>query len=123
MQPVTERSDQPTTEHNGAALTPAVGAADGTAFYIAVVFPERSGGWSVLFPDFPGSAIHCSQVRDALASAIQVIDGQLAAARQQGREIPQPQSYEAIRADPDWASDRGIDWSQALVTVLPFNPS
>jgi len=39
------------------------------------------------------------------------------------RRFPQPLSYEAIRADPDWVSDRGIDWSQALITVLPFSLS
>jgi len=86
--------------------------------YIAVLVPEQSGGWSVLFPDLPGCATHGPSVHEAITAASGVASAWLAATRKSGDPTPAPRSYEDIRADEAWALDRGIDWSTAVVSLV-----
>ena len=37
--------------------------------YIAVLVPEKGGGWSVIFPDLPGCATHGPTVHDVITTA------------------------------------------------------
>lgn len=86
--------------------------------YIAVLAPEQSGGWSVLFPDLPGCATHGPSVHEAITTAADVASIWLSATRNSGDPIPPPRSYEDIRADEAWALDRGIDWSTSVVSLV-----
>jgi predicted RNase H-like HicB family nuclease len=86
--------------------------------YVAVLVPERGGGWSVLFPDLPGCATGGETVQEAIAMAASAAAGWLAAARDHGDEIPPPRSHEQIRADEAWGRERGIDWSTAVISLI-----
>jgi predicted RNase H-like HicB family nuclease len=33
--------------------------------YLAILVPEHTGGWTVLFPDFPGCASYGATVQEA----------------------------------------------------------
>lgn len=86
--------------------------------YLAILVPESSGGWSVLFPDLPGCATHGATVREAQAMAAEAADLHLASMHESGLEIPVARSLEAVRADTDWAQGRGIDWSEVVVSII-----
>ncbi len=86
--------------------------------YLAILVPESTGGWSVLFPDLPGCATHGATVREAQAMAAGAADLHLATMRERGLAIPVPRSLEAIRADAEWAEGRGINWSEAVVSII-----
>jgi predicted RNase H-like HicB family nuclease len=86
--------------------------------YIAILVPEQSGGWSVIFPDLPGCATHGPSVHEAITAASGVASTWLAATRASGGAVPAPRSYEDIRSDNAWALDRGIDWSTAVVSLV-----
>ena len=86
--------------------------------YIAILVPEKGGGWSVLFPDLPGCATHGPSVHEAITTAAGVASAWLAETRKSGDQTPAPRSYEDIRSDSAWALDRGIDWSTAVVSLV-----
>ena len=90
-----------------------------SSHYLAVLIPEKSGGWSVLFPDLPGCAMHGATVHEAIANASNAASAWLTVTLQLGDEIPAPKSYEDLRADEAWARDRGVDRSTALVSLVP----
>ena len=87
--------------------------------YLAIVVPENTGGWSVLFPDLPGCATHGATVPEAIAAASNVACAWLAATCERGDEIPVPKSYRDVRAYEAWARERGIDWSTAVISLVP----
>ena len=89
--------------------------------YIAVLVPEKGGGWSVIFPDLPGCATHGPTVHDAITTASGAASRWLTATRQIGDPMPAPRSYEDIRADDAWALDRGIDWSTTIASLVPVD--
>jgi predicted RNase H-like HicB family nuclease len=89
-----------------------------TQHYLAILVPEDTGGWTVLFPDLPGCATHGPTVHEAIAAASDAASAWLAATRKSGDEKPAPRSYEDIRSDKVWALDRGIDWSTAVVSLV-----
>ena len=89
-----------------------------TTHFIAVLVPERRGGWSVLFPDLPGCATHGASVHETIATASDAAAAWLAASCALGDEIPAPRSYEDVRADDAWAQGRGVDWSTAVVSLV-----
>ena len=68
--------------------------------YIAVLVPEKGGGWSVIFPDLPGCATHGPTVHDAITTASGVASTWLAATCKSGDPIPAPRSYEDLRRAP-----------------------
>jgi predicted RNase H-like HicB family nuclease len=86
--------------------------------FIAVLVPERGGGWSVLFPDLPGCATRGKSVPEAITTAADAATAWLGASREQGEDIPAPRSYEDIRGDDAWARDRGVDWSTAVISLI-----
>jgi predicted RNase H-like HicB family nuclease len=87
--------------------------------YLAIVVPETTGGWSVLFPDLPGCATHGATVREAIANASNAASAWLTVTLQLGDEIPAPKSYKEVRTYEAWARDRGIDWSTAVISLVP----
>lgn len=90
-----------------------------TIHFVAILVPEPGGGWSVLFPDLAGCATHGSSVHEAIAKASDAAASWLVATHKQGGDIPAPRCYEDVRGDDTWASDRGVDWSTAVVSLVP----
>jgi hypothetical protein len=38
--------------------------------------------------------------------------------RRAGAPVNEPRSFEEIRADTSWAVERGIEWSEAIVSLV-----
>jgi len=92
------------------------------AHYIAVLVPERSGGWTVLFPDLPGCASQGETPDEAIAMATDALAGHLAVARDYGDEIPAPRSLDDIRSDREWCSENNVQWGKAMVVPILVRP-
>ena len=92
------------------------------AHYIAVLVPERSGGWAVLFPDLPGCASQGETLDEAIAMATDALAGHLAVARDYGDPIPAPRSVDEIRSDDAWCSENKVHWSKAMVAPILARP-
>jgi len=88
------------------------------AHYIAVLVPERSGGWTILFPDLPGCASQGETLDEAIAMATDALAGHLAVARDYGDEIPAPRSLDDIRSDKEWCSENNVQWGRAMVAPI-----
>ena len=88
--------------------------------YISICVPLESGRWRVLFPDVPA----CQAEADNLDAAIMRANGALtqSAVALNGNKpnIPLPCDLKEIVSDGHWASTRGVDWSTAIVTMMPL---
>jgi predicted RNase H-like HicB family nuclease len=84
--------------------------------YLAVLMPV-DGGWRAHFPDLQGCRADASSVEGAILLARD-------AAGQRVRRLllnggpPTPRTLEEIREDQRWATERSIDWSKALISVV-----
>lgn len=92
------------------------------AHYIAVLVPERSGGWAVLFPDAPGCATQGETLDEAIAMASDALAGHLAVARDYGDAIPEPRSLDDIKADKEWCRHNDVAWSRAMAVPIMVRP-
>ena len=92
------------------------------AHYIAVLVPERSGGWTVLFPDLPGCASQGETLDEAIAMATDALAGHLAVARDYGDETPAPRSLDDIRSDKEWCSENNVQWGKAMAAPILVRP-
>ena len=86
--------------------------------YLAILVPEESGGWTVLFPDLPGCATHGATVQEAQLMAAEAADLHLAAIRRSGTETPAARTLEAVQTDAAWLQGRGIDWSKVVISLI-----
>ena len=87
--------------------------------YLAILMPEDSDdGWSAHIPDFP-SCSAASRTADLakmhIAKEAAILVGEM---RKSGNRPPLPRALEDIRFDHDWARDRKLDWSRAVVTMV-----
>jgi len=90
--------------------------------YIAVLVPERRGGWTVLFPDLPGCASQGETLDEAIEMATDALAGHLAVARDYGDAIPTPRSVDDIRSDNEWCRENNVEWSKAMVAPILARP-
>ena len=88
------------------------------AHYISVLMPVSAGGWRALFPDVPECEVH----GDSLDMAVFRAAGALTeyVERTFGDVPPSPRELNEIKADNDWAAQHAIDWSKAVVTMVPL---
>ena len=93
-----------------------------SSYFIVVLAPQQGGGWRAHFPDFPGCRAEGERIEVAIASATRAVGDRLGQLRQEGQSIPIPRSLEELRADANWAVDRAIDWSKAVVSIVPIAP-
>ena len=87
-------------------------------YFLAILIPEDTGGWTVLFPDLPGCATHGATVQEAQAKAAEVLDFHLASMCKDRKAIPVPRNLQAVQTDTEWAEGRGIDWSKIVVSLI-----
>lgn len=88
------------------------------AHYISVLMPRNSGGWRALFPDIPD----CEVEGDSLDATVLRAAGALTECVQTryGDGPPSPRELMEIKADNQWASSHAIDWTKAVVTMVPL---
>ena len=87
--------------------------------FIVVLVPQQGGGWRAHFPDFPGCRTDGERVEIAIANATKAVCERVGQLRHEGLSIPIARSLEELRADAKWAMDRAIDWSTAVVSIVP----
>ena len=87
------------------------------AHYVGVFVPVKTGGWTAMFPDIPECAVDgpsldltIFRAARALAELKLGLNGSL----------PTPRDLTTIKADSTWSAARGIDWSHAVVTMIPL---
>jgi predicted RNase H-like HicB family nuclease len=76
--------------------------------------PMKGSGWRAHFPDFPGCRAEGSRIEGTIDASYAEVVARL----DRAAEIPAPRSYEDVRADDAWATERGIDWSTAVVSFI-----
>jgi len=86
--------------------------------YIAVLVPEPSGVWSVLFPDLPGCAAQGESVQEAVWMAVEAAAGHVANMRDLGVLVPAPRELAAVRADDAWRAEYGFDWASVVISLI-----
>jgi predicted RNase H-like HicB family nuclease len=88
--------------------------------YLAVIVPTAGGAWRAHFPDFPGCRAEAASVEEAILAAKSAVSAAGRALQAQGRQLPVAQTFEHVRDHSNrWANERGIDWSKALISVVP----
>ena len=86
--------------------------------YIAILAPESTGGWTVLFPDLSGCTTHAETIQLAQWMATEAAELHLETMRFDGRELPLARNLEAIRADEAWTTRCQIDWKKVAVIMI-----
>ncbi len=85
--------------------------------YIVVLTPQPGGGWCAHFPDFPG----CRAMGDRMDVAIENSCREVVSRLERVHDAPTPRSQEDVCADHAWARKRSIDWSTAVVSLVPIS--
>ncbi|HKP24289.1 MAG TPA: type II toxin-antitoxin system HicB family antitoxin [Dongiaceae bacterium] len=86
--------------------------------YIAILVPEGTGEWTVLFPDLPDCTTQGATILEAQWMATETAELHLETLRFDGREMPIARSLEAIRADEVWAREFQIDWTKVVISMI-----
>lgn len=89
--------------------------------YVAILVPESTGGWTVLFPDLPGCATQGGTVKEAQWMAAEAADLHITTMRELGQPIPAARDLEAVRADMSWANGSQIDWSRVVISMIKLD--
>ena len=89
-----------------------------TRYHVLVLAPKE-GVWHTHFPDFPECSSEGSHVEVAIVAATSLATRAIQSLRLQHLPVPEPRSFEDIRADAAWTTMRAIDWSKAIVTLVP----
>jgi predicted RNase H-like HicB family nuclease len=90
--------------------------------YIAILITEDEGGWSVVFPDFPGCATQGETVDEAIEMAHDALAGHVASKQAHGEKLPEPRTLEQIKADVGFAKEYGFPWSKAMAAPIALRP-
>jgi hypothetical protein len=88
--------------------------------YIAVCVPLASGRWRVSFPDVASREAEAQCLEEAIHEAAYALTQYAVALNGNKPGIPLPRDLTEIRSDDTWASTHGIDWSTAVVTMIPL---
>ena len=90
--------------------------------YLAVLVLQREAGWRVHFPDFPGCRAEGATVAEAINASSSAAAEQAQLLKAKRMPLPLARTYEEVRHHSDgWASERGIDWSNAVVSLVPVS--
>ncbi|HKE96293.1 MAG TPA: type II toxin-antitoxin system HicB family antitoxin [Povalibacter sp.] len=88
------------------------------AHYISVLMPLRAGGWRALFPDLPECEAHGDSLDITVFRAAGALTEYIE--RKFGDLPPSPRELSEIKADSNWVAQHDIDWTQAVVTMVPL---
>jgi predicted RNase H-like HicB family nuclease len=90
--------------------------------YVAILVPEREGGYSVLFPDLPGCVTQGEDMAEAQEMAAEALSGWLAVALDHGDQIPAPRALETIKTDKVFAEENDIRWRNVTAVLVSAPP-
>jgi hypothetical protein len=83
-----------------------------------VLVPLLKGGWRAYFPDFPGCRAEGLRLELAIEKATREVTSLVAELQHQGMSVPNARSYEQVRDDAAWATERGIDLPKAVISLV-----
>jgi hypothetical protein len=85
--------------------------------------PLASGGWRAIVPDAHGYEVEASSLDQAMAHArLELAAGYVASLNGNAREIlPLSRDLLEIRSDEQWTAANAIDWSGAVITMIPLS--
>jgi hypothetical protein len=88
------------------------------AQYVVVLTPEGIDEWLARLPDFPGCRAFSNQpdiaTMKAAANAAELVHR----LRAKQHDVPHPRSLLEIKADPNWANDRHVNWTAAVISTV-----
>lgn len=87
--------------------------------YIAIIVPTDVGEWRVIFPDVPGCEARGSSLEDAKLAGVSRL---MRCLKANGSTTPQPRDLSTIAKDREWMSRNDIDFSRAVVAMVPVSP-
>lgn len=88
--------------------------------YISVCVPLEAGRWRVLLPDVPGCEAEGDSLEEAMMRAGDALTQHAVALNGNKPAIPLPCDLSEIWFDGNWTSAHGVDWSTAVVTMMPL---
>lgn len=88
--------------------------------YISVCVPLASGRWRASFPDVAGCEAEAHSLGEAINHATHALTQYAVALNGNKPGIPLPRDLSEIRSDDNWTSTNGVDWSAAVVTMIPL---
>ena len=93
---------------------------DHLKYYVAVCLPSTSGGWRAFFPDIPDCAVAAPSLDRAVFRAANALADHTVSLNGSAVDIlPLPRDLTAIKADKQWSTAHAVDWSSAVVTLIP----
>lgn len=90
--------------------------------YVAILIPEKAGGYSVLFPDLPGCATQGENMAEAQEMAVEALSGWIAVTLEHDEPVPQPRSLATIKNDKAFANANGFIWQDVTAVLIPARP-
>jgi predicted RNase H-like HicB family nuclease len=87
--------------------------------FIAVLVPQEGDRWRAHFPDLPGCRAEGERIETATDRAAEAAYQLISRMRERGEALPESRTLEDIYRDAAWAKERGIDWSKAVVSIVP----
>ena len=88
--------------------------------YVSVCVPLASGQWRVSFPDVTGCEVEANSLEEAITHAADALTQYAVALNGNKPGIPLPRDLSEIRSEDNWISTHGVDWSAAVVTMIPL---
>lgn len=89
-------------------------------YYVSVCVPSPSGQWRACFPDVAGCDAEADSLQGAIAYATDSLTQHAVALNGNASGIPLPRDFSEIRSDNNWTSTHEVDWSAAVVTMIPL---
>lgn len=89
-------------------------------YYVSICVPLASGQWRASLPDVAGCDAEADSLEEAIAQAAGALTQYAVALNGEKPGIPLPRDLSEIRSDDYWTSTHGVDWSAAVVTMIPL---
>ena len=88
--------------------------------YPACFYKEKSGGYSVIFPDLNHLATCGDTLDQALAMAVDCLADYLYSAARDGEKVPQPSAFSSIRPDAEYDEYEEVFVNLVAVDVAEY---
>jgi hypothetical protein len=89
-------------------------------YYIAVCLPLAAGGWRAFFPDIPDCEVAAPSLDRAVFRAANALADHTVSLNGSAVDVlPPPRDLNAIKADKGWSAIHAIDWTSAVITLIP----
>jgi len=88
---------------------------------IVFVHKDENSAYGMSFPDAPGCFSAADEIDDLFIMASESLALWAEGMREEGRAIPEPRDFAAVRADPDWTKSFS-DAAFVIAVPPPWEP-